>query len=49
MEDFQKMIEKVEQLLTAAYGRQTEIPAGPGWQARVMSQIHELELSLIHI
>jgi hypothetical protein len=43
MQDFQKIIEKVERLLIAAHGRQTEIPAGPGWQAGVMSGIHELE------
>ncbi|MBW2624048.1 MAG: hypothetical protein JRD68_14165 [Deltaproteobacteria bacterium] len=42
MKDFQKIIEKIERLLIAAHGRQIEIPAGLGWQVRVMSQIHEL-------
>ena len=43
MKDFQKIIEKVERLLIAAHGRQIEIPAGLGWRAGVMSQIHDLE------
>lgn len=37
------MIEKVERLFIASYRKQPAVPAGLGWQAKVMNQIHELE------
>ena len=43
MKNDQNMIEKVERLFIASYRKQPAVPAGLGWQAKVMNQIHELE------
>jgi hypothetical protein len=43
MKNDQNMIEKVERLFIASHRKQPAVPAGLGWQAKVMNQIHELE------
>ncbi len=43
MKKDQNMIEKVERLFITTYRKQTSVPAGLGWQAKVMNQIYELE------
>lgn len=43
MKNDRNMIEKVERLFIASYRKQPAVPAGLGWQAKVMNQIHELK------